>query len=177
MTGAAMPDAGDEASTFGDIKAATNYAGAVYGSLLAASVVVGTAPLKGAPTLGELVGLLITTGIVFWLAHVYARLVGERVSTGERVTWPEIRRVGRHEWPLVEAAILPCIVAAVIHVLGGTDVTAAWAALIAAVAGQVGWAVAATVRSGASTLVVIVSGVTNLVLGAVLVLLKGMLTH
>jgi len=177
VTGAAMPDAGDEASTFGDVKAGTNYAGAVYGSLLAASVVVGTAPLKGAPTLGELVGVLLVTGIVFWLAHVYARLVGERVATGDPVTWLEIRRVGRHEWPMVEAAILPCIVATLVHLLHGSDVMAAWAALIAAVAGQVGWAVAATVRSGASTLVVIVSGVANLVLGAVLVLLKGMLTH
>ena len=172
-----MPDAGDEASTFGRVEAArqTNYAGAVYGSLLAASVVVGTAPLRGAPTLGELVGVLIITGIVFWLAHVYARLVGERVSTGKPVTWPEIERVGRHEWPLVEAAILPCVAAAVITLLGGSDIAAAWAALIAAIAGQVGWAVAATVRSGASMILVLVSGAANLVLGLVLVTLKALL--
>jgi len=177
--GGRQPDPGDGVSAAGplDARQETNYVGALYGSLLAASVVVGTAPLKGAPALGELVGLLVTTGVVFWLAHVYARLVGERVATGEPVTWPEVERVARHEWPLVEAAIAPCVAAAVITLLGGSDVAAAWGALITAVAGQVGWAVVATVRSGASTTVVLVSAAANLLLGLVLVVLKAALTH
>src|SRR6185436_9332091 len=48
----------------------TNYVGAIYGSLLAASVVAGTSPLNGAPKLGELVALIFVTGLVFWAAHV-----------------------------------------------------------------------------------------------------------
>lgn len=155
----------------------TNYVGAVYGSLLAASVVAGTSPRDGAPSLHELVILLLVTGLVFWAAHVYARLIGERVTQGEPVTWAEVSRVARHEWPLVEAAIVPCLVAAVLTVFGGSPVAAAWGALITAIAGQVTWAVGATVRAGAPRRLVVLSAVTNLALGLVLVVLKASLTH
>jgi hypothetical protein len=155
----------------------TNYVGAVYGSLLAASVVVGTSPKDGAPSLFELVVLLMATGIVFWLAHIYARLIGERVTTGTRVTQAESFRVARHEWPLVEAAIGPCVVATAVTVLGGSAVTAAWSALLTAIVSQVGWAVNATARAGASRGLILASGVINLALGLALVVLKAALTH
>jgi hypothetical protein len=166
VSGGAEPDA-----------RAQNYAGAVYGSLLAASVVAGTSPLQGTPTLSELVALLMITGLVFWLAHVYARLIGERVESGTPITRREIRRVAQHEWPLVESAIVPSVTACIAVLLGGSDLTAAWVALITAIIGQVGWAVVATVRSGAGMAIVVVSGIGNLILGATLVALKVALTH
>ena len=70
-----------------------NYTGAIYGSLLAASVVVGAAGDTGTRPL-LLAALLLATGVVFWLAHAYSRLVGERIQ--HLVVNPrEIRRVGR----------------------------------------------------------------------------------
>lgn len=155
----------------------TNYVGAVYGSLLAASVVAGTSPLDGAPTLLELVVLLLVTGLVFWAAHVYARVVGERLATGQAVTRGEVVHVARHEWPLVEAAIGPCLVATGVAVIGGSDVAVAWAALLTAIAGQVWWGVGAFVRVGAPRRIVVLSAVINLALGLVLVVLKASLTH
>jgi hypothetical protein len=155
----------------------TNYVGAVYGSLLAASVVAGTSPLDGAPTLLELVVLLLVTGLVFWAAHVYARVVGERVATGQAVTRAEVVRVARHEWPLVEAAIGPCLVATGVAVVGGSAVAVAWAALLTAIVGQVWWGVSAFVKAGAPRRIVAFSAVINLALGLVLVVLKASLTH
>jgi hypothetical protein len=155
----------------------TNYVGAVYGSLLAASVIAGTSPQDGAPNLAELIALLLVTGLVFWAAHVYSRIIGERVATGAHVTWLEIAVIARHEWPLVEAAILPCVVAAGVTILGGTAVAAAWAALIAAIVDQVAWALRATARAGASTRLIVISAIANLGLGLTLVILKGALTH
>jgi hypothetical protein len=155
----------------------TNFAGAVYGSLLAGSVVAGTSPLEGAPTLGELVALLLVSGLVFWLAHVYARVIGDRVTSGAALTWALVRSVARHEWPLVEAAIGPCIVAALVTLFGGTALAATWSALIAAIVGQVGWAVLAARRTGLSTALVIVSAAVNLLLGLILIGLKTSLTH
>lgn len=170
----------EDAARFGEAETGhedTNYVGAVYGSLLAASVVAGTSPSDGAPSLRQLVILLLVTGLVFWAAHVYARLVGERVATGQAVTRVEMGRVARHEWPLVEAAIGPCLVAAGVALVGGSDVAVAWAALITAIVGQVWWAVSATVRAGAPARIIALSALTNLALGLVLVVLKTSLTH
>jgi hypothetical protein len=176
MSGADAEDAagfGETTTGHGD----TNYVGAVYGSLLAASVVVGTSPLEGAPALHELVILLLVTGLVFWLAHVYARLIGERVATGQQITKGEVLRVAEHEWPLVEAAIGPCLVATGVAVIGGSDVAVAWAALITAILSQVWWAVSAMVNAGASRSLIVLSGLANLGLGLLLVVLKAALTH
>jgi hypothetical protein len=156
----------------------TNYVGAVYGSLLAASVVAGTSPQDGAPNLAELCVLLLVTGLVFWAAHVYSRVIGERLVTGGGLaTWGQIARIARHEWPLVEAAIAPCVVATGVTLLGGSAVAAAWSALITAIVDQVAWSVRATSRAGASTTVILISAFANLSLGLTLVILKAALTH
>jgi hypothetical protein len=154
-----------------------NYAGAVYGSLLAGSVVVGAAaggiselaPLK-------LAGLLVATGLVFWLAHGYAGLVGDRLQH-TTLGRQEIRRVARHEWPLFQTALPPAATAVVFGLLGASNGAAAWAALIAAVVEQVGWATFITVRSGATRRLVLVTALVNLALGLLIVLLKAALHH
>ncbi|MFG3441339.1 hypothetical protein ACGF0J_29190 [Nonomuraea sp. NPDC047897] len=146
----------------------TQYAGAVYGSLLAASVVAGSAA-DGTPTpAGDLVVVLISTGVVFWMAHLYVRMVGQ----GAPLTWRRLRAAGRREWPLAQAAIPPAIAAALASALGLSDAVATWAALTVAVAAQVGWAVTAAVRTRSGRGVVVLSGVANLVLGLAIVVLK-----
>jgi hypothetical protein len=87
-----------------------DYTGAVYGWLLAASVVAGTGPRHGGAPPGELAALLVGTGLVFWMAHSYARLVGARLHW-TRLTWHEVRVVARHEWPLAGAAFPAAAVA------------------------------------------------------------------
>ncbi|MFD1940070.1 MULTISPECIES: hypothetical protein [Nonomuraea] len=153
------------------------FAGAVYGSLLAASVVVGSTAEGGPPAAGELMVLLICTGVVFWITHVYAQIVSHGYPI-KPLTWESLRAVARHEWPLAQASFPPAIAAALAAGLGLSNTVAAWAALCVAVAGQVVWAVAAAVRIHASTRVVVVSGIANLVLGLVLVTLKTVIsTH
>ncbi|WP_162795653.1 hypothetical protein [Nonomuraea lactucae] len=145
------------------------YAGAVYGSLLAASVVAGSAA-DGTPLqAGDLATVLISTGVVFWLAHMYAQVVSQGVHP---LTWEHVRAAGRHEWPLAQAAFPPAIAAAFASAFGMSDGAAAWAALTVAVASQVIWAVAAAVTTHASTRVVILSGIANLALGLAIVALK-----
>ena len=154
----------------------TDYAGAVYGSMLAASVVA-TAGALGGHAFFKLALGLIVTGLVFWLAHVYARWVGERRLAGSPWAWGEIRRVAVHEWSIVEAAFLPAL-AVVTSALLGLDLTgAAWFALSVAVAQQVAWACLGAVRAGAATLQVIAEGAVNLVLGLIIMLAKAAVSH
>jgi hypothetical protein len=173
----------------------THYAGAVYGSLLAAAVVAGAGadgtPL--APT--DLAFALVGTGVVFWAAHVYARVVGERprsrapattaaraaeggaATSGSRrnpqdLTARRVAVVARREWPMVEAALPPTAVALFGGLAGVPAAAVAWAALGIAVASQVGWAMVAAAAAGVRRSGVAVSGVANLVLGLLIVLLE-----
>ncbi|MEV5875382.1 hypothetical protein AB0L75_14345 [Streptomyces sp. NPDC052101] len=153
----------------------TDYTGAIYGALLAASVIAGTGAFGPFPRLG-LVLLLLVTGIVFWAAHVYARLAGERIH-GELLTWDEVRGVARDEWPMVQAAVPPAIAVAISPLLGLGLAGTAWFALGVALAEQVLWASVAAVRAGASRRLVAVSGLVNLVFGLIIVVAKTAIHH
>jgi hypothetical protein len=151
----------------------TDYAGAVYGSLLAASVIAASTAHESHPRL-SLVVLLVVTGLVFWLAHVYAHLAGEREG-GKTVNWREARRVGRHEWSIVEAAALPALAVLVSPSLGAGE--NAWLALGVAVTQQVVWATLGARRAGASRTQMAVEAAVNLALGLMIVVAKVAVGH
>ncbi|MGP3999542.1 hypothetical protein [Streptomyces sp. 8N706] len=151
-----------------------DYTGAVYGSLLAASVVVGAGTLGSFPRL-ELVLLLLCTSVVFWAAHVFSRLFGSRMV--HHLSRAEVRRVCADERPIVEAAVPPAGAVAISPLLGLGVQGTAWLALAVALAGQVGWATVAAARAGASRRLMLVAGAVNLLLGMVIVVVKVVLQH
>ncbi|KQX78150.1 hypothetical protein [Streptomyces sp. Root1310] len=154
---------------------AVDFTGGVYGSMLAASVIVGAGTLGSFPRL-ELVLLLLFTGVAFWIAHVHAQLFGARLvqrSLDRRA----VLHVCREEWPIVKAAVPPAVAVAVSPLLGLDVQGALWLALAVAVAGQVGWSAAAARRAGASWRMVGVTAAVNLVLGLLIISFKLYLTH
>ncbi|MEK2491676.1 hypothetical protein WN990_19180 [Kitasatospora purpeofusca] len=151
----------------------TDYAGAVYGSMLAASVIAASSTQEDHPRL-SLILLLVITGLVFWAAHVYAHVAGQR-EAGKDVTFRQVRRVGRHEWPIVEAAALPALAVLVSPWLGAGE--NAWLALTVAICQQVAWAALGAHRAGARTRQVVAEGAVNLVLGLVIVAAKVAVGH
>ena len=154
----------------------SDYAGAIYGSLLAASVVAGTSPGHEPPDTVQLIVLLLATGVVFWLAHVYAAVVGERAA-GRPLSAEEFRVAGRREWPLVQAAVPPAAAAGIGALLGLSDAGAAWLALAVAVGAQLAWALYVAARAGATWRGMVVSALVYLVLGLLIILLKALLSH
>ncbi|GAA2332616.1 hypothetical protein [Streptomyces cuspidosporus] len=153
----------------------TDYAGAVYGSLLAASVVATAGTAGDFPRL-QLIVLLLVTGVVFWAAHVYAHVAGERI-VGRPIDHREVRRVARREWPIVEAAVLPAVAAAVSPVLGLGLSGTGWLVLAVAIAQQVTWATLGAISAGATRRMAVGEGVVNLLLGLVIVAAKAALGH
>ena len=149
--------------------------GGVYGSMLAASVVIGAGSLGSFPRT-ELILLLLLTGVVFWIAHVHAQLFGARLAqqTPDRRV---VLQVCRDEWPIVKAALPPAAAVAVSPLLGLDVRGALWLALSIAVAGQVGWSVAAARRAGASWRLVVTTATVNLLLGLLIISFKFVLTH
>ncbi|MFI0960395.1 hypothetical protein ACH4S8_03075 [Streptomyces sp. NPDC021080] len=153
----------------------TDYAGAIYGSILAASVVA-TAGTTGEYPRFQAVMLLLITGLVFWATHVYAQIAGERI-VGQRWSLRQIRRIGVHEWSIVEAATLPAAAVALSPLFGMSVNTGLWIALAIAVAQQVMWACLSAVRAGASRGLVVAEGFVNLALGLIIVAAKVVLKH
>jgi hypothetical protein len=135
--------------------------------MLAASVVVGAGSLGSFPRT-ELVLLLLLTGVVFWIAHVHAQLFGARLTQrapDRRV----VLHVCRDEWPIVKAAVPPAVAVAVSPLLGLGVRGALWPALSVAVAGQVGWSVAAAHRAGASRRLMAATASVDLLLGLLII--------
>ncbi|MEU2717613.1 hypothetical protein [Streptomyces sp. NPDC007205] len=151
------------------------YTGAVYGSLLAASVVVGAGSLGSFPRL-QLVLLLLCTGMVSWATHVYARLFLERIK-GAPVGRKAIRGACAAEWPIIMAAVPPAVAVAVTPLLGIGPRGALWLALGVALAGYVGWSTLAAHHAGATRRAVVSAGAVNLLLGLVVVLFKVAIKH
>ncbi|MFH9349827.1 hypothetical protein [Kitasatospora sp. NPDC017646] len=153
----------------------TDCAGAVYGSLLAASVIASASSVGKFPRV-EVTVLLLVTGLVFWAAHVYSILAGERTA-GRPADRAEVRRVGRKEWGIVEAAVLPAAAVAVSPLLGLGLTATAWLALATAVAQQVAWAYLGALRALASRRQAAAEAVVHLLLGLVIVALKATIGH
>ncbi|MEV6832996.1 hypothetical protein AB0N17_00420 [Streptomyces sp. NPDC051133] len=152
-----------------------DYTGAVYGSMLAASVVIGAGALGKFPRL-ELVLLLSLTGLVFWIGHVHAQLFGARLAQ-RSLDRPTVLRVCREEWPIVEAAVPPALAVAVSPLLGLDVAGAIWLAVAVAVTGQVGWSAVGARRAGASWPLVAGTAAVNLLLGLAIIAFKIALTH
>lgn len=84
-----------------------NMQAAVYGTILALSLVAVASEYHAEPT--RIVASVLATQFVFYIAHVYAGQLGIRLETGRALTRRELRAVAVEEWPLLAAAGPPCI--------------------------------------------------------------------
>ena len=126
------------------------FGAAVYGSFLAASV-VGVAYESGAGA-RTMTASLLGSMLVFWAAHVWSDVVGERIELGEAFRPRDALLIARREWPLVEAAALPSILLALAWAGAWSRETGARLALAAALVQVVAWGFAAGRRAGGSPL-------------------------
>jgi hypothetical protein len=73
----------------------------IYGLILATSVIAVSREYESSNA--GLIGVtVLVTGIVFWLAHVYARVLARSMESRRMLNRSEIREVLRHDWPLDE---------------------------------------------------------------------------
>jgi hypothetical protein len=144
---------------------------AVYGLILATSVIAVSREYDPANA-GKIAVTVLVTGIVFWLAHVYARVLGESVTLHRMVNRAELREVFRHDWPLVEVTV-PLVV---ILALGAFDAVPDRAAILIAVLAalvELAAAGAYTARMGGASLPgAVASAAVAVALGGAVVLLK-----
>jgi hypothetical protein len=85
-----------------------HYAAAVYGSIVAAALIEA---FRAEHVNAQDIALaVLTTMTVFWLAHVWSGIVGDRIHHGPQLQVARLIRIGRAEWPLVQASFGPVVV-------------------------------------------------------------------
>jgi hypothetical protein len=149
-----------------------NPARAIYGTILVMAVITALSH-DDTVTSRQLIGGVLATTFVFWIAHVYAEVLGSRVEGGSGApTLTNVATAARGEWPLVEASLLPvlCLLIGVLGVVK-TD-TAVTIAIGVGVVQLFGYGILAGRRLGLSRGSTIVVGVVNGALGLLVVALK-----
>ena len=73
----------------------------------------------------SLLGGLVATMLVFWLAHAYAEIVSLRVALVDRLTVADVIHVLESEWPLVQAAVPGVLAVALYRSWASTDAMSA----------------------------------------------------
>jgi hypothetical protein len=86
-----------------------NVAGAIYGQILVTSFVAALSEVVDVDA-GEIFTSLLVTTLVFWLAHVYADAVEQRLEREDPLTSWDVWNIARYEWPGLQAAV-PALVA------------------------------------------------------------------
>jgi hypothetical protein len=148
----------------------TDYRAAVYGSVLVAAL-LGALDAEHADPQAVVASLLATT-FVFWIAHVWAGVVGENIRIGHTHLAARIGEVARAEWPLVEAGFVPLIPVVIAWIGPGTHHTGARLALVLAVV-QLGiWGLVAGRRAHDTWFAAFLSGTVTAGLGLFVVLLE-----
>ena len=145
----------------------------IYGTLLAA-VVLATKTHKGvtgAAIFWSAVGALV----LYWLAHVYADVIGEQVKTRKRPSWATIRHACFDHWSRLRASLIPVLAFEVVRLARGSVNTSVLSALWLTVGLLGAWGATAAYRSGARGLALVIETLVCVGLGALVVLLKVLL--
>ena len=121
-----------------------DYAAAVYGSVLVTALV--GAAFEAHLGARSMTLTLLTTILVFWLAHVWSEVMGVRLA-GTVPKWSAARRVAVLEWPVVEAGLGPDALLALAWAGVYSRHTGAKLAMIAAVLQLAAWGFAAGWRT------------------------------
>lgn len=160
-----------------DLEERVDFSGAIYGSMLAAATIVGTTATASVDTKpGQLFVALVVTSLVFWLMHVYVRVIGVEMPRHVAVR-AAIRKASLKELPILVAVFPPALVVAVAGLLDEPGDQVGSVALYVALAGQVFWTWIALRQAHARRGIAFLSLGVSLFLGLVLVGLKVALSH
>jgi hypothetical protein len=154
---------------------ADTYAAAVYGSILVAAFTTVFRQEHAAP---QAVAIsVLGTMAVFWIAHVWSAVLGERIHRRGRVGLHRTAAIARAEWPLLEAALAPGLVLVLgwIGVIGETR--AEDVALAVCVIQLFAWGLVVGLRAYEQWWVAVLSGLANGLLGLAVVGLEIRVVH
>ena len=150
-------------------------AGGIYGTLLTASVVA--AEGSAGATESPIVGAVVVSLVVFWLAHVYAELMSRHVETRRSISLGDVRHAARDELPILEAGLLPVFALIAVRAAGASVQAAVVAALACSIVELLVIGIVVARHSGFRGWQLLFYGVACGLLGVGLLVLESLLRH
>lgn len=151
----------------------------IYGTLVAAALLA-TEAATG-ESAGAMVGTILGTQVVYWLAHVYADVVARQaLAEGEQPRRLNLRLVVEsctQELGIIAGGALLVAVLVVVDVAGASQAVAVDAAQLCSIAQLVAWGVFAARRAHLRASWVVLYALVSAGLGVLIALLKVALHH
>lgn len=166
-----MGDRQDRAQT----NLADSFAAGVYGSIVAAGLIAALRESHASSV--ESAASLLSTMLVFWLAHAWSQITGERIYHGRRLTSQLALAIVRSEWPLIEAAMGPTIALLLGWAGLYTDRVALDVAFAICVLQLMGWGFIVGKRAYSRLDYAALSAIANGLLGLILAVLESVVLH
>jgi len=147
-----------------------NPAGLVYGVIVIGALLAAESDRH--ETYAEAVGSAAIAAAIYWLAHSYAKVIGQRLSEGERLTTGGLWRALVQDWAIVRGAAIPILALLVSWATGVPQKTGVTAALWSAAVSLVALEVAAGIRSEAAAAELALEASIGIVMGLAILALK-----
>jgi hypothetical protein len=154
---------------------ADTLAAGIYGSIVAAALVAALRETHASSIASAL--SLLSTVVVFWLAHVWSQITAQRIYDGKRFAPSLAVEIARAEWPLIEAGFGPAIVLLLGWVGVFTDRAALTGALAVCGLQLAIWGFVAGRRAYDRWYYATLAAVMNCLLGLTLVVLETTVLH
>ncbi len=123
-----------------------NPSGVIYGTIAVGAVLAAESTRR--ETFADTMAATVIILGLYWLAHTYATVVGDRLKTRESLSVRRTWRALLHEGSIVKGAAIPIAVLGVLWGAGVSLQTGVTAALWSSAVALVGFEIIATLRSG-----------------------------
>jgi hypothetical protein len=156
-----------------------NPGAAIYGTIVAAALLATEA--AASDTVPEMVGTILGTQVVYWLAHVYADVIARQaLAEGDeprKVTWRVVAESCTQELGIIVGGALLVAVLVVVEVAGASVPVAVDAAQLCSIGQLVAWGVFAARRAHLRVGWMVLYALVSAGLGVLIALLKIALHH
>jgi hypothetical protein len=152
---------------------AGNAAGVVYGVITIGALMA--AESGNHETYGESVASAAIATLLYWLAHSYADLLGDRLNTGERLTVGTLARALARDWAIVRGAAVPLAALVIAWIAGATQEEGVTAALRTAVVTVVVLELLAGMRAKSSAGELVLKAAVGVTMAVCILAVKGVL--
>jgi hypothetical protein len=150
-----------------------NPGGAVYGIITIGALLAAESGAR--ETYPETVGSAVIATMLYWLAHSYADVLGLRLSEkrpiGGQILWQTFIR----DWAIVRGASVPLLTLLVAWAIGAEQATAVTAGVWAAVVSLIAFEVAASIRSRAKPVELVLQVLVGATMGLAILALRALL--
>jgi hypothetical protein len=151
---------------------AENPSGVVYGVMVIGALLAAESGRH--ETYLDTIGSAVLAAGVYWLAHAYAQVLGQRLAEAERLTLGALLGALGHDWALIRGAAIPLLALLLAWVSGASQELALSAGVWSAVVSLIAFELIAGIRSQATPRELVIEVGVGMTMGVAILALKSL---